>query len=56
MLESTPTFIAELLAWGVGRIVGRKFKLEPGRAHRIGEYIIIGFIAGAGLTLCIIYT
>lgn len=55
-LEALPGAVAEAAAFVLGKVLKRSFKIEPNRAHRIGEWIIIGVIVTAGLTVTIIYS
>lgn len=55
-LEELPRAVAKAAAFVLGKILERSFKIEPDRAHRIGEWIIIGVIVTAGLTVTIIYS
>lgn len=48
--------LAEAAAFVLGKVIGRSFKLEPKRAERIGEWIILGVIAIAGITVTILYS
>lgn len=41
--------VAEVTAYVAGKATGRMFKLHPKDAQTIGEYIVIGLIASAGL-------
>lgn len=56
ILEAIPAAIAEILAFVLGKITGRTFKLEKRQAQRIGEYIVFALIAGTGLTITLIYS
>lgn len=49
LFDAIPTVLAELVAYVVGKVTGRVFKLEPKGAQRIGEYIVLGLVASAGL-------
>ena len=55
-LEALPGAVAEAAAFVLGKILKRSFKIEPERAQRIGEWIIMGVIVTAGLTVTIIYS
>ena len=56
ILDATAYAIGETAAYVVGRIAGRTFHLEPKRAQRIGEYIVIGVIVGAAVLITVIYS
>jgi len=56
ILDATAYAIGETAAYVVGRIAGRTFHLEPKRARRIGEYIVIGVIVGAAVLITVIYS
>ena len=55
-LETLPGAVAEAAAFVLGKILKSPFKLEPQRAHRMGEWIIIGSLVTAGLIVTIIYS
>jgi hypothetical protein len=55
-IETLPSAVAEAAAFVLGKILRRSFKLEPQRAHRMGEWIIIGSLVTAGLIVTIIYS
>jgi|GEM_PF-4658799 len=48
--------VAELTAYVAGKATGRVFKLQPKDAQRIGEYVVIGLIASAGLIVTLVYS
>ena len=54
--EAIPAAIAEFIAYLAGTATGRAFKLEPKQAQRIGEYLVIGLIALAGLIVTLVYS
>ena len=55
-LEAVALSIGELAGYLVGLIVGRTFDLPPKRAQAIGEYLILGVIAGAAIAITVIYS
>ena len=48
--------IGETVAYLAGRVVGRTFQLEPKKAQRIGEYIVISVIVGAAVFVTVAYS
>ncbi|MDA8259804.1 MAG: hypothetical protein M0Z99_29885 [Betaproteobacteria bacterium] len=56
ILDAAAYAIGETSAYLVGRVAGRTFHLEPKKAQRIGEYIVIGAIAGAAVLVTVIYS
>lgn len=48
--------MGELVAYGVGKATGRALKLEPKRAQRIGESVVIGVVVAAGLIVTFVYS
>ena len=48
--------VAELTAYVAGKATGRVFRVKPKDAQRIGEYIVIGLIASAGLIITLVYS
>jgi CDP-diglyceride synthetase len=56
LLDATASAIGETVAYLVGRIVGRTYHLEPKKAQRIGEFIVIGIIAGAAIYITVAYS
>ena len=55
-LDAIPGAVAEIVAYVAGKVTGRVFELEPKKAQRIGEYIVIGFICSAGLVITLAYS
>ncbi len=59
LLESAAYVIGEALAWVVGKVTGRVFKMGPEKAQRIGEYFvltIIGSIFAAAIIVTFVYS
>jgi hypothetical protein len=56
IFDATACAIGEAAAYLTGRVAGRTFHLEAKAARRIGEYVVIGAIFGAGLLLTVIYS
>ena len=56
ILDATAYAIGETAAYLVGRVAGRTFHLEPTKAQRVGEYIVIGAIIGAAVLVTVIYS
>lgn len=50
-LYAIPAAVAEIVAYVIGKVTGRTFKLDPERAQRIGEYIVMAVIIGAGVAV-----
>lgn len=55
-LDVIPAAVAEIVAYVVGKVTGRACKLDPERAQRIGEYIAMAVIIGAGLAVTLVYS
>ena len=55
-LDAIPAAIAEIVAYVVGKITRRAFKLDPKRAQRIGEYIVMAVIIGVGVAVTLVYS
>ena len=55
-LDAIPAAIAEIVAYVIGKVTGRAFKLELKRAQRIGEYIVMAVIIGAGVAVTLVYS
>lgn len=55
LLEALATFVGELAAYLLGLVVGRTFHLSPEKAQAVGEYLILGIVAGAAIALTVIY-
>ena len=56
VLDASASAIGETVAYLAGRVVGRTFQLEPKKAQRIGEYIVIGVIVGAAVLVTVAYS
>ncbi|MBS4018079.1 MAG: hypothetical protein KGZ68_07555 [Dechloromonas sp.] len=56
LLDATAYAIGETVAYLAGRVVGRTFHLDPQRAQRIGEYVVIGVIVGAAVFITVAYS
>lgn len=56
ILDAAASAIGETVACLAGRVAGHAFNLEPERAQRLGEYIVIGLIAGAGALVTFLYS
>jgi hypothetical protein len=46
----------ELVAWAVGKVTGRTFKIDPKRAENIGSMIVLAVIAIAGIAVTLVYS
>ena len=55
-LEALPAAIGEATAFLLGKVLRRVYKLEPKRAERLGEWIVLGIITVAGLAVTLIYS
>jgi len=55
-LDAIPAAIAEIVAYVIGKVTGRAFKLDPERAQRIGEYTVMAVIIGAGVAVTLVYS
>jgi hypothetical protein len=56
IFDATAYVIGETAAYVLGLVAGRTFNLEPKRAQRIGEYIVIGAIVGGAVIVTVIYS
>lgn len=56
ILDAAAYAIGETAAYLVGRVAGRTFHLEPKRAQRIGEYVVLGVILGAAVLVTVVYS
>ena len=56
ILEAIPAALAEFMGYVIGKVTGRVFQLEEKQAQRIGEYIILGVVAVAGMAITLIYS
>jgi hypothetical protein len=54
--DATACAVGEIAAYVVGRIAGKTFRLEPKRAQRIGEYIVLGALFGAAVLVTFLYS
>ena len=52
-LDAIPAANAEIVAYVIGKVTGRAFKLDPKRAQRIGEYIVMAVIIGVGVAVAL---
>lgn len=56
IFDPVALLIGETAAYVVGQLVGRTFHLEPKRAKRIGENIILFVIFGTLILVTFIYS
>jgi membrane protein DedA with SNARE-associated domain len=56
VFEAAACAIGEVVAYVVGRVVGRTFLLDPKKAQVIGEYVVIGAIVGAAVFVTVVYS
>jgi len=56
MIDLVPQIIADVAAFLLGKVLGRKFELDRGRAQRIGMYLIYGAFALAGIIVTLLYS
>ena len=54
LFDAAAYAIGEATAHLLGRVVGRQRHLEPKRAKRIGENIVMAIIIGAGIVVPIV--
>ncbi|MDZ7862841.1 hypothetical protein [Acidovorax sp.] len=54
--EGIAWFMVDVVAWGIGLVTGRAFKIDPGRAQHIGQAIMVAIVLGAGLTVTLLYS
>ncbi|MCB1916391.1 MAG: hypothetical protein KDG52_11835 [Rhodocyclaceae bacterium] len=55
-LEPVLSAIGEATAHGIGRIVRRNFALDAKQSQRIGEYVVIGAVAGAAVAVTLLFS
>ena len=48
--------VGETAAWLVGRMLGRSLGLEPARAHRVGERVLLAVAVCAALIVTMVYS
>ena len=56
MAEAITYAIGEAASYVAGVLIGRTFRVEPKRAQRIGEIVIIVLLAGVLIALTVIYS
>ena len=56
MADAITWAIGEAAAYMAGLIVGRTFHIEPKRAQRIGEMVIVALLAGVLIAITVIYS
>ena len=56
MAEAITYAIGEAASYVAGLIIGRTFRLEPKRAQRIGEIVILTLLSGLLIALTVIYS
>lgn len=55
-LDAITGTIAEVVAYVIGKITGRALKLDQKQAQRVGEYVVIAVVLGAGVLVTLIYS
>ncbi|MCW5594803.1 MAG: hypothetical protein KIT42_02900 [Rhodocyclaceae bacterium] len=55
-LDAVTGAIGDIVAYVVGRTVGRTFNLEKMNPHTLGEYVLLGILAGAAIAVTLIYS
>lgn len=48
--------VGEAVSYAAGRVLGRSFNLDPKRAQRIGEIVVVAVLAIALIALTVIYS
>lgn len=48
--------IGDIVAYVVGRIAGSTFNLKRMNPHTLGEYVLLGILAGAAIVVTLIYS
>jgi len=56
IVEAIIYAIGEAASYMVGALIGRTYRLEPKRAQRIGQTVIIVLFAGALIAFTVIYS
>jgi hypothetical protein len=56
ILDAAAYAIGETAAYLVGWVAGRTFHLEPKKAQRVGECIVIGTFVGTAVLVTVIYS
>lgn len=56
MADAITYAIGEAASYLTGRLIGRTFRLEPKRAQRIGEMVLIVLLVGVLIALTVIYS
>lgn len=56
IIDAVTYAIGEASAFLVGRLVGRTFRLEPKKAQRIGENIVIAIVVGGLIVVTFAYS
>lgn len=56
VFDALPTLVAEIVAYVIGKVIGRPFRLDAKRAQRIGEYLVIAVVLGAGVIVTLVYS
>lgn len=54
--DAVAMVVGDAVTCVVGRVVGRVFRIERERALRLGQWLVIGAVAGGGWILCLLYT
>lgn len=55
-LDAVTGAIGDIVACVVGRIAGRTFNLKRMNPHTLGEYVLLGILAGAAIVVTLIYS
>ena len=55
-IEAIAISFGEFAGYLAGLVVGRTFELPPKKAQAIGEYLIIGLIVIAAVTVTVVYS
>jgi len=56
MADAITYAIGEAASYVAGLIIGHTFHIEPKRAQRIGEIVLIALLAGVLIALTVIYS
>jgi hypothetical protein len=56
VIQAIASMIGEMAAYVLGLLAGRTFHLEPKKAQRIGENIIIAVFFGAMIVITLVYS
>jgi hypothetical protein len=56
LFEGVANAVAELIAYVAGKATGRTLKIEPDRAQKIGEYMVIALVLSSVVIVTLVYS